>query len=637
MKIAVLIGGIIYDSQKELINGISDFAKEKDAKIFVFTCGGDIYSVNDHSRGEFQIYNLPDLSMFDGIIVAPNTIQNADVVKQLERKLSSLSVPVIVIDGKMGDLCSFGVDNEKALYDMTEHVISEHGKRKILYISGPAENVESIQRLSGFLKCVEAHQLSERKDFRVMHGDFWIDSGRSVMRECLQKFGSPEAVICANDYMAIGALEEMKKAGYSIPEDVIVTGFDNSVDGQYHLPRITTIAKPLYKIGREACRCLLEKDIRREIYHFPVEKIFSESCGCNRTTEVSIHGFKAQMIKEKTNNIRWAEVLNSMSADLNELSTFEEFISKLKAYIRRLDFPYFYLCLCEDKQLMGELKLVEDTYQLVDGEVTDYTEKIKVAIAYENGRFYEPEMIHRKKLLPERFFAQEEGVFSVIVPIHFRLHCMGYCVVGNSRFPLETIQFQSWVMNLGNGLENIRKQMMMQDMINQLNRMWIYDTMTGVLNRAGFYSKAGELIKKCQEQGKKLLLLFIDADRLKTVNDTYGHEEGDFYIKSIAKACQQCIGKKGIVMRYGGDEFVILAQYEDSDVYENYVHAIKGNIYQIKQEENKPYMMDVSIGHYISEIGIDFKLETIVEQADKDMYIMKKSKRGKLQEVPDGK
>lgn len=631
MKIAVLIGGIIYDSQKELINGINDFSKQESAKVFVFTCGGDIYSVNDHSKGEFQIYSLPDLSLFDGIIAAPNTIQNAEVVKVLEDRLSKLTIPVIVIDGKMGDLCSIGVDNEQAVYEMTEHVIVEHGKRKILYLSGPAENVEGIQRLAGFQKCVEAHHLSNEKDFSIMYGDYWIDSGSSVIQECLQTFGIPEAVICANDYMAIGALEELKNMGYRVPEDVIITGFDNSFDGQYHMPRITTIAKPMYEIGMEACRCLVEKDIKHKVYHFPVKKVFSESCGCNCATKPNIHGFKAQMIKEKTNNIRWAEVLNSMSADLNELNTFGEFISKLKAYVSRLDFPYFYLCLCEDKQLLGELKLIEDTYQLVSEGISDYADEINVAIAYENKKFYAPEEISRKELLPKRFFTATESVFSVVMPIHFRLHCMGYCVVGNSSFPLETIQFQSWVMNFGNGLENIRKQMLMQDMINQLNKMWRYDTMTGVLNRAGFYNKAEDLLAKCREQKKQILLLFIDADRLKAVNDTYGHEEGDFYIKSIAKSCQQSVDDKSLVMRYGGDEFVIFKRYDAGESYLYYINKIKENLYRVKETEKKPYVMDVSIGHYISNVDNDFKLETIVEQADKDMYVMKKSKHANAQ------
>ncbi len=627
MKIAILIGGIIYDSQKELIRGINDVAKEKNIKTVIFTCGGDIYSANDHSKGEFQIYSLPDLSMFDGVIVAPNTIQNAEVVKELERKLSLLSVDVIVIDSHMGNLCSFGVDNEGAIYDMTNHVITEHGKTKLLYISGPKENVESIQRLSGFLHCVRDNNLLEMQDYRVLYGDFWVDSGKVLMEECLEEFGLPEAVICANDYMAIGVADGMIAAGYQIPEDLIVTGFDNSIDGQNHLPRITTVQKPLYEMGREACRRLAEADLQEKEYSFSVKSIFSESCGCSEQTVTDIRKFKAQMIKEKTNNIRWAEVLNSMSADLNELSTLEEFIRKLKYYITRLNFPYFYMCLCEEEKFYGKLKQVGDIYQLQESENKDYTEQMQIAIAYENGRFYEPEIISKNGLLPSRFWKQSEAVFAVVLPIHFRLHCMGYCVVGNSSFPLESIQFQSWIMNLGNGLENIRKQMIMQDMIHHLNKMWIYDTMTGVLNRAGFYNKADHVIELCKEAQEDVLLMFVDADGLKYVNDNFGHEEGDFYIKSIAKVCQQNVGEQGIVMRYGGDEFVILKRYRKQDSYLNDIAEMKSAIRRIQIEEQKTYPMDISIGHYESAINDNFKLESVVEQADKDMYIMKKSKR----------
>lgn len=189
-------------------------------------------------------------------------------------------------------------------------------------------------------------------------------------------------------------------------------------------------------------------------------------------------------------------------------------------------------------------------------------------------------------------------------------------------------------MNFGNGLENIRKQMLMQDLINQLNKMWIYDTMTGVLNRAGFYSKAGDLVDRCREQKEKLLLLFIDADKLKAVNDTYGHEEGDFYIKAIAKVCQQSVNNKTLVMRYGGDEFVILKKYSNTDSPLDYINRIKDAIYQVRENENKPYIMDVSIGYYISDVDDDFKLEIIVDQADKDMYAMKKvACRSKVEEA----
>lgn len=625
MKIAVLMGGLLYDSQRRMLEGISDYAKKKKVNVFVFTCGGDIYTVNDHNIGEFQIYNLPDLRTYDGIIIAPDTIQNADVVEKLEKELAESAVPAIAIDTRVADLGCFEIDNAGAIYRMTEHIVAAHDKNRILYVSGPEENEESKEREQGFLICMSERHFVEGIHYRIVHGNFWMDSGREAIGGYLERYELPQAVICANDYMAIGVVEELKKRGYRIPQDVAVTGFDYSFEGRHHVPQISSIKKPIYEMGYEACKQLVERKETKADRIFDVEYKFSESCGCTSGRKENLKDFKLQTAREKSENIEWAKVLNAMSVDLNELSGFQEFIERLKRYVEQMQFPYFYLCLCSEKQLIGEVELIDGVYRMPDTNCMDYPEEMQVAIAYEKGKFYPPETIWTDRLLPERFHEKAAGVVSIILPIHFRLHCMGYCVVGDSRFPMETIQFQSWIMNLGNGLENIRKQMLMQSMIDRLNKMWIYDTMTGVLNRAGFYNKAGSVIEVCKKDDSPILLLFIDLDHLKTVNDVYGHGEGDFYIKSVAGICQEACGRDGIVMRYGGDEFVILQQKKVSG--EKLTEQIKRRIYEVRESEGKPYEMDASIGFYSARIDEKFNLESLVAQADKEMYMMKRNRR----------
>ena len=629
MNIAVLIGGPLYDSQRKLVAGITDCAKENEANVFVFTCGGDIYKVNNHNKGEFQIYNLPDFSAYDGIIIAPNTIQNIKVVKELEKKLKKLHIPTVAIDAKMQNIVSFEVDNEKAMYDMAEHIVTCHECKRILYISGPKENLESNERERGFLKCMEKLQLKKEEDFCIKHGNFWTDSGRQVLRRYIKEHAKvPEAVVCANDYMAIGAIEELMEMGIRIPEEVVVTGFNDSKEARYHEPRITSIRKPIYEIGYTACKELMTGGLSAEERRFRVNYKFTESCGCRHRSTEDIKEFKRKVTKEKSDNIYWAEILSAMSADLNEISTLSEFIDKLKMYIVKLKFPYFYLCLCEEKQPAEQIELIDGSYRIVNQENENYTENVNVEIAYTKGKFHTPEQIKTKDLLPKSFYKSAKGVVAVIMPIHFRLHNMGYCVVGDSNFPMETIQFQSWITSLGNGLENIRKQMLMQSMIEKLNKMWICDSMTGVLNRTGFYQKAEEVIGICRKEKFPALLLFIDIDKLKTVNDSYGHEEGDFYIKSVAQVLQKNCGEIGIVMRYGGDEFVILQCYKKKETYLEMIDRIKKEVIDIRKEKDKPYIMDVSIGHYLSEVTEDFSLEVLLEQADKEMYEMKrKAKR----------
>lgn len=626
MKIAVLMGGLLYDSQRRMLEGISDYAKKKNVNVFVFTCGGDIYTVNDHNIGEFQIYNLPDLRAYDGIIIAPDTIQNADVVERLEKELAESAVPAIAIDTRVADLECFEIDNACAIYQMAEHIVTVHGKNRILYVSGPEENEESKEREQGFLSCMKEHHFIEGSHYRIVHGNFWMDSGREAIGRHLEQYDLPQAVICANDYMAIGVVEELKNRGYRVPQDVAVTGFDYSFEGRHHVPQISSIKKPIYEMGYAACKQLVERRETKEDRIFEVEYKYSESCGCTSGRKENLKDFKSQTAREKSENIEWAKVLNAMSVDLNELSAFQEFIERLKQYVEQMQFPYFYLCLCSEKQLIGEVELIDGVYRIPETNCMDYPQEMQVAIAYEKGKFYPPETIRTDRLLPERFHEKAAGVVSIILPIHFRLHCMGYCVVGDSRFPMETIQFQSWIMNLGNGLENIRKQMLMQSMIDRLNRMWIYDTMTGVLNRAGFYNKAGNVIESCKKRDLPILLLFIDLDHLKTVNDVYGHGEGDFYIKSVAGICQEVCGGDGIVMRYGGDEFVILQQQKKVSG-EELTEQIKRRIYAVRESEKKPYEMDASIGFYSARIDETFNLESLVAQADKEMYTMKRNRR----------
>lgn len=626
MNIAVLMGGLLYDSQKSLLKGITDCAKKEGINVFVFTCGGDIYAKNAHSRGEFQIYHLPELSFYDGIIVAPNTIQNAEVVEELKRKLAQVKSPTIAIDGGMENMRNFKVDNAAAMYRMTEHVVLKHNRRSILYISGPEKNVESNSRKEGFLQCMADCGMQADKDYRIVYGDFWMDSGRKIMRDCLGiKKYFPEAVICANDYMAIGAAEELKERGIAIPDRVLVTGFDNSYEARYHAPRISSVEKPMYAMGKAACRELLEGILSKETRRFRVSYKFSESCGCHLPEKDDMADFKRQMTREKSSNIRWAEIISAMSANLNELATLEEFIEKLKQYIKKMDFPCFYLCLCEEKQLIGKLEKEDGVYRMPCQDKSEYSEEMQVVIAYEKGKFYPSQGVHTKKLLPEQFYKQEKGAVFVVVPIHFRLHNMGYCIVGNSSFPMETIQFQAWITNIGNGLENIRKQMLMQSMIQQLNKMWIYDTMTGSLNRAGFYIKAKEIVEYCRKNRKQMLLLFLDIDGLKAVNDALGHEEGDFYIKSVAKIVKEHAGG-GIVMRYGGDEFVVLRCLGEDTDCRDLIHGIEEAVRVSGEKEGKPYRMSVSIGHYIAEAEKSFHLELLLEQADREMYRRKRSK-----------
>ena len=623
MKIAVLMGGIVYDSQKSILTGMFEAAKTMDMDVFVFTCDGGIYSQKKehHTEGEFNIYKLPDLSRFDGVVAALNTIQNYEIVDYLKKQLPKLKKPVISLDVELENCVLISVDNHKSMYTMTEHMIRQHNAKRILYVSGPAANKESIDRLQGFKQAAKDNRIS---DYQVYIGNFWIDSGEEAVDWYLDlQDAKPDAVICANDYMAAGAILALERREYNVPDDVIVSGYDSSYYSTYFAPRISTIGKPLKKIGEDICKMLGGK---KEIKNIQYEAgcIYSDSCGCHDSGRISSKTLKRTMLEDRETNRRWTAQINALFTETNNLASIDEFINRLKEYVKVMSYEYFYLCLCQNLKIGDDIGQIS-RYAEEPSAHSDYTDNIDVVIAVQDGEMVESASISRADIVPQSFYDKSKSVYNIVVPIHFQLNCLGYCVIGNSKFPLEVMQFSSWVMNLGNAIENIRKHNIMKSLIRRLSEMSMYDTMTGCLNRAGFYDKASSIIKYAYDNEKNVQLLFVDIDKLKYVNDTFGHEEGDFYIKSVANICMKYTPDKVITMRYGGDEFIIFGC--EDHIATDIMKDIKSDIKKVQNGNSKPYPMDVSIGLYTLGVDEQFQLEKLISKADEEMYKMKKSRK----------
>ena len=114
---------------------------------------------------------------------------------------------------------------------------------------------------------------------------------------------------------------------------------------------------------------------------------------------------------------------------------------------------------------------------------------------------------------------------------------------------------------------------------------------------------------------------------MKKVNDRYGHDEGDAYIKAMANVLNQVRKHGELLMRYGGDEFVVLSKgYTDTDA-KNYISQIQAGIENYNATSNHEYTLEASMGYTIVEPTPDLNIEEIIEAADQEMYKMKNAKK----------
>jgi len=155
-------------------------------------------------------------------------------------------------------------------------------------------------------------------------------------------------------------------------------------------------------------------------------------------------------------------------------------------------------------------------------------------------------------------------------------------------------------------------------MIKQLEKITLYDPMTGILNRNGLEKKYNVFIKS----KNCFYIIFCDLDGTKKINDNLGHLVGDKYINITAEIMKNIIGLKGHVARIGGDEYVILLEYVDNKELQLILMKIKKAVYKFLPTENT----GISFGYSLfPNDGVTF--EELIEIADKKMYVNKQSKK----------
>ncbi|MGN1180367.1 MAG: diguanylate cyclase domain-containing protein [Suilimivivens sp.] len=630
MKIAVLVGGLRFDSQRRIMDGILERALEDDSNVYVFTCDSWTYSTVYYSQGETEVFSLPDFGSYDGVIFHGDTVYDKNVINKVVDKIKQADVPCISLNVKHPGMLYVGMENDSGVYEIVEHLNSVHGAKRFAFIAGPDGNSDSDGRLRSFLKALADNNIQFDKNY-IYYGDYHPESGSKAVDYFDGLQGEfPDAIVAANDEMALGAFYELKEKGYRVPENVLLTGFDHAFVGKNHYPKITTVERPETELGRRAYEKLKDYICNGEPGGDEVLKstlVFTESCGCKDRLPQNEMDFRSKIIRDKLHVISYSEIIKSSSADFTGAPTYEQLLVEIRRYIKIIDPEEFYMCMCVVKEPLS----VDGTFHITENVkltgLTEYSPQICIPVAYRHGEFESYGRFEVEKLLPEKYTAEGNGKFYTVIPLHYQDRCYGYCVLGNSRLMMDSELFHLFIMNINNALENLRKQNMLNAVVQKLNRMWIYDTLTGVFNRAGFFRFAPKVIGEAIEKNHKLFVLFLDLDGLKSINDRYGHDEGDNFIRSMGNILSQVHGHGELLMRYGGDEFVVLAQnFTEADA-ENYISRIQVGIENYNAISGKPYRLDASIGYSIVEPCENMDLEDLVESADREMYKVKNEKK----------
>lgn len=628
-NIAVLATAIDSDAQARMLKGIEHFGQEHGCNIAVFTWFTGTHEKEKNNLGELNIARLPDLNLFDGVILVAN-IFHLEVNKRILLDiLKDVRTPIVSIGIKLDGCYYVGADTYATMRELVEHFVVDHGMRRLHFVKGTKGNQEAEERYRAYQDVLQEHGIP-LEEGRVTQGDFYIAGGEKAAYQVLNShLPFPEAIICANDMMAITLSGILQRRGYSIPKDVAVAGYDWTLEGQQCIPMLTTVKNCTDKQGEEACKLLLAlkrgEEVPQEVL-VADEVVIGESCGCQYLDIHKRYQVQRKAIGKEAFQRNVIYYMLIMEKDIMEGDEYQDWVDALKNFIANIDPPEFYCCVNEDFYEKAFETSISKQENMTQQERQAYSQNSKVQVAYRNGQFITKEIFPSGYALDELFKDQEGGKVYIFSPLHYLDRNFGYVVFVDSSFPIENSVYVSWLISMGHAIENIRKQKLLYQAMEEMDDMYIRDSLSGAFNRFGMERFTRELKAEGQRRHKLLFLAFADADGLKVINDKYGHEKGDYIIKNMARVLRES-GPDYYVIRYGGDEFVVMGLVDDEAEVAHFWRHVEALKQECNQKDDSGCVLDFSYGYQLVPIDQNTNILDCVQGADKQMYLQKNQKK----------
>jgi diguanylate cyclase (GGDEF)-like protein len=267
-------------------------AARKNRVDFACLCGGTLETspLSPYEKRRNAVYELINPGHFDGLIVI-STVGSFIGLDQFSAFLRRFSpLPTVVIGRPTESFACVVEENYSSMKELVSHQIRTHGKKRIAFIRGPAALQEMEDRFHAYQDALKENG-REYDPSLIFFGDLMPDSGRRAAEFFFDgRKAAPDCLVAVNDNMALGAIEELKNRGISIPHDLAVAGYDDIEEAGVSIPALTTVRSPIKQMGFASVELLL-KMLRGKSspsrLTLSSELVIRESCGCSLAKPVT--------------------------------------------------------------------------------------------------------------------------------------------------------------------------------------------------------------------------------------------------------------------------------------------------------------------------------------------------------------
>lgn len=612
-RIGIFTGEPSAEYQRYMISSVMEEGKKRGYDVFALCSFGGYGDNVLYAEGEKGIMYLPDLSTFDGIVVGEDTFDIDSMEDELANLLAkNAACPVVYLRRYREEFYSVMVSGREPMANMTRHFVEHHGFTDICFMQGKMSYPDAQERYQGFVDVMTEAGIPITEHM-VFEGDYWRNKGATAVDWFMEGRDTyPQAIICSNDYMALSVCDELKKRGVRVPEDVCVSGYDNTVEARRNFPSISSVWVHFETLGTKAVEMI--DNIYNGKPQEKVETIGSElmlysSCGCGHQIKVDDwQEVLDKIYKQERNQKR----LTFMAIECQDAFGEADYMRLVAKYFTDTCASKGYLCMCADERVTEEEQAGFFTSEMVLKRVFDKNGNVTVC----------DERFKRKYLLPPYILEREDPNGYMFLSIHYKNKYYGYMVLifeGNNWIDSYS---QAYLSNIANVIDasELHKQIAS---LEEIRNLYLSDPLTGIANRRGFEKQLRALYEQRGQSDKFLSIVSIDMDGLKYINDNFGHAEGDVALCALAEVLKTLVGPEELCARVGGDEFAVILLGDTVERHLQFEEQFDAAMKAVNEREKKPYELRASIGICCITEEKDLSLMSCIQKADRAMYACK--------------
>ncbi|MBR5960684.1 MAG: GGDEF domain-containing protein [Clostridia bacterium] len=619
-KIAVLMASIEREYQQNFASGLAEASAGYGIDICIFNSMGHMdVSLSNSEKEECMIYDLPDLRQFDGIISMPATMGSDATLQKVFEVIDPLKgKPHISIDVRQENAVTIQFNDKNSVEELTEHMISRHGARRIMYVSGPMNSAVAMDRMEACRNAMLRNGL-EMDETLLFDGQWTRTGGRQAAEKLLDRNEDlPDVIMCGNDDMALGVIEYLNEHGIRVPRDVAVTGFDASREAV--MRGVTTIRRPIDRTAQKAIE-ILNRWIDGEkpaenVVHMNTIPVYGDSCGCMKNQE-HLNEMLRNLGAEKWNMETTLTCISMYSGSMAGVGNEAEAYQRIQEFIRYWDIRDFFLC--ADPSVCRETGGEENVSE-------SYPPEMLLLYGMSDGKTYEPVLFATRDLIPVFEDKREATLCLIFCPLYYRTRSFGYVAL-NPGSLTNGAALYPFLMLLNGALMSLYLQTNIKRYTGTIEQMAIRDIMTGMLNRRGFLEKAPAVMEKARKENRVFAILSADMNHMKHINDEFGHLSGDVAICRMGKAMESLTAYSFVPVHISGDEFLAYGILDNTEDADKVVSCAKEAIDSLNARD--PWICDISasFGIYAAVPQENDTIDQYMTLADRRMYEDKNSRK----------